>query len=71
MSVVSTSTDRPSAGNTNASNISAVEIVADEVYSLLDAQRRDSYQSNRTPQPSIKIGRLWITLNLEESALLI
>jgi len=37
MSVVSISTDGPSAGDTNASIISADEIVADEVYSLIDA----------------------------------
>ena len=42
MSVVSIPTDRPSAGDTNASIISADEIVADEVYSLIDAVDSES-----------------------------
>jgi hypothetical protein len=36
MSVRSNSTDRPSEDVTNASSINADEIVADELYSLLD-----------------------------------
>jgi len=42
MSVVSKPTDRPSAEDTNASNISATEIVANEVYSLLDSVDSES-----------------------------
>jgi len=42
MSVDSTSTDRPSPEATNASNISTVELVAEEVYSLLDAVDSES-----------------------------
>jgi hypothetical protein len=40
--VCSILTDRPSPRPTNASNISATEIVADEVYSLLDAVDSES-----------------------------
>jgi hypothetical protein len=36
MSVVHNQTGRPSPGDTNANNISAVQLVADEVYSLID-----------------------------------
>ena len=42
MSVVPHPTDSPSAGNTNASSTSAVESVADAVYSLLDAVDSES-----------------------------
>ena len=42
MSVVPNPTDRPSAGETNARNISAVELVADAVYSLLDGVDSES-----------------------------
>ena len=42
MSVVSNPTDRPSAGETNASIINTDEIVADEVYSLIDAVDSES-----------------------------
>jgi hypothetical protein len=42
MSVGSKSTDRPSAGKMGANTISSVEIVADEVYSLLDAVDSES-----------------------------
>ena len=42
MSVRSNSTDRPSEDVTNASNINADEIVADELYSLLDAVDSES-----------------------------
>ncbi len=42
MSVGSNSTDRPSEDVTNASNINADEIVADELHSLLDAVDSES-----------------------------
>jgi len=42
MSVDSISTDRPSPEATNANNISTVELVADEVYSLLDSVDSES-----------------------------
>jgi len=42
MSVVHNQTGRPSTGDTNANNISAVELVADEVYSLIDGVDSES-----------------------------
>jgi len=42
MSAVTTPTDRPSAGDTNASNINPDKIVSDAVYSLLDAVESES-----------------------------
>jgi len=42
MSVVANQTDRPSEDVTNASNINADKIVADELYSLLDAVDSES-----------------------------